>query len=101
MKTKLLAFFIFTCFALTAKSQILKLGVNMANVSITNDGDIDEAKMLTSFHAGFLLNLRFIPFLTFQPGILFTERVQNPTGRDNRCYLLPGNIKSLLCGNTC
>lgn len=74
MKTKTLVLFIFSSFALSANSQILKLGVNLANVTITNDGDIDDAKMLTSFQAGLLLNLKFIPFLSFQPGIILTGK---------------------------
>jgi hypothetical protein len=74
MKTKIIAILFCSLLACSANSQILKLGVNLANVTITNDGDVDDAKMLTSFHAGFLLNLKFLPFVSFQPGLLLTGK---------------------------
>ena len=43
IKIIILSTFLFSCVA--AQSQVLKFGVNLANVSITNDGDIDEAKI--------------------------------------------------------
>ncbi len=74
MKIKIIALSTLLFSALAAESQILKAGVNLANVSITNDGDIDEAKMLTSFQVGILANVKVAPFLSFQPGILFTGK---------------------------
>ncbi|MBC7874571.1 MAG: hypothetical protein H7Y01_11270, partial [Ferruginibacter sp.] len=63
MKTKIIALFTLITCCVTAESQILKGGINLANVTITNDGDIDDASSLTSFQAGLLLNLKVIPFL--------------------------------------
>ena len=57
-----------------SSAQVLKVGLNLANVSITNDGDIDKAKMLTSFQVGLTGNIKIAPFLYFQPGILFTGK---------------------------
>ena len=74
MKTKILALIPLLVLTLTAQTQILKIGVNSANVTITNDGDIDEARSLTTFQAGLLLNVKFLPFISFQPGILFTGK---------------------------
>lgn len=74
MKIKLLALWVLLFISFTASSQVLKAGLNLANVSITNDGDIDEAKMLTSFQVGFSGNIKILPFLYFQPGILFTGK---------------------------
>ena len=37
-----------------AQNAQLKAGVNLANVSTTDDGSIDDANMLTSFHVGIL-----------------------------------------------
>lgn len=74
MKTKLFALLSLFIIGSSVQSQILKVGVNSANVSITNDGDIDEAHSLTSFQVGFLTNLKFLPFISFQPGILFTGK---------------------------
>lgn len=53
---------------------ILKGGVNLSNVSIQDNGDIDEAKSLTSFQAGIVGDLYLAPFLSFQPGIVFTGK---------------------------
>lgn len=74
MKAKLIPviFFVFTC--LSAQSQILKAGLNLANVTITNDGDIEKNNMLTGFQLGLTGNIKMAPFLFFQPGILFTGK---------------------------
>jgi hypothetical protein len=81
MKTKILLFFSAIVITSAANAQILKVGVNVANVSTTNDGDIDEANSLTSFQVGLLLNLKFIPFLNFQPGIIFTGKGSKTEGQ--------------------
>ncbi len=75
MKTKFIALASFLLVVnQVSQAQVLKGGVNLANVSITNDGDIDDNKMLTSFQVGFTGNLKIAPFLFFQPGILFTGK---------------------------
>jgi Outer membrane protein beta-barrel domain len=75
MKTKFISFaIIFLSIYNFSEAQVLRAGVNFANVTITNDGDIDENKMLTSFQVGFTGNLKIAPFLFFQPGILFTGK---------------------------
>lgn len=74
MKTKfigLAALFVLSNFTY---AQTLRVGVNLANVTITNDGDIEKNNMLTSFQVGFTGNLKIAPFLSFQPGILFTGK---------------------------
>lgn len=55
-------------------SAILRGGINFANVSINNDGDIDKAKMLTSFQLGLIGDINVAPFLAIQPGIVFTGK---------------------------
>ena len=74
MKTKLIASLFLLFIAFSSNSQILRAGVNFANISITNDGDIDEAKMLTSFQVGLVGDIKVLPALYFQPGILFTGK---------------------------
>jgi len=74
MKTKLLAASLIFLISYTASAQILKGGINLANISINNDGDVDKAKMLTSFQVGFTGDVKILPFLYFQPGILFTGK---------------------------
>lgn len=74
MKTKfigLVALFVLSNFTY---AQTLRVGVNLANVTITNDGDIEKNNMLTSFQVGITGNLKIAPFLSFQPGILFTGK---------------------------
>lgn len=55
-------------------SAILKGGVNLANVSVNNDGDIDDARTLTSFQVGIIGDLHLTSFLAIQPGIVFTGK---------------------------
>lgn len=55
-------------------SAILRGGVNLANVSVTNNGGIDDAKMLTSFQAGIIGDINITSFLALQPGIVFTAK---------------------------
>src|ERR1044071_1923539 len=55
-------------------SAILRAGVNLANVSINDNGDIDDAKTLTSFQAGIIGDLKLAPCVHIQPGILFTGK---------------------------
>ena len=61
---------------LTASAQkaVLRGGINLANVSITDNGRIDDANTLTSFQAGFIGDVRLAPFLSLQPGILLSGK---------------------------
>jgi len=74
MKTKLLLAAVLLGSALTSNAQLLKGGVNLANVTITNDGSVDDNKMLTSFQVGFSGDVKITSFFYFQPGILFTGK---------------------------
>jgi hypothetical protein len=51
----------------------LKGGFNLANVSTTNKGGVDNAMALPSFHAGFMADLPF-GGLSLQPALLFTGK---------------------------
>lgn len=53
---------------------IVRGGVNLANVSISDNGSIDDAKSLTSFQAGIIGDIYVAPMLSFQPGLLFTGK---------------------------
>jgi hypothetical protein len=55
-------------------SAILRAGVNLANVSINNDGDIDDAKTLASFQVGLVGDFNLAPFFAIQPGLIFTGK---------------------------
>ena len=69
---------VFLIFVLVARAQnssaILKVGVNLANVSVTDDGAVDDAKNLASFHVGIIGDLNITPCLAIQPGLLFTGK---------------------------
>ena len=52
----------------------IKAGLNMANVTISDDGRFDDANMLYSFHAGIVKDLKVAPLIYFQPGVLFTAK---------------------------
>jgi Outer membrane protein beta-barrel domain len=52
----------------------IKGGFNLANVSITSDGRIDDAKSLPSFNVGIVGDLPLGRFLALQPGLLFTGK---------------------------
>ena len=79
MKMKIVLFAtlaLFTTATINAQKSfaIARGGVNIANVSINDDGDIDDAKSLTSFQAGIIGDIYIARILSFQPGILFTGK---------------------------
>ena len=79
MRNKFLLVVLFTLtISYSAFSQqpraILKAGVNLANVSITDNGNIDDANMLTSFQVGLVGDIHVTSFLYFQPGLVFTGK---------------------------
>ncbi len=74
MKTRIILFLGAAFFVNTVQAQYFKAGINFANISTTNDGDIDESKMLTSFNAGFSGDIQVAKILYFQPGITITGK---------------------------
>lgn len=70
----LLASFFITSAYTQKSTAILKGGVNFANVSVNDDGDIDDAKTLTSFQVGIIGDLNIAPFFAIQPGLIFTGK---------------------------
>lgn len=52
----------------------IRAGVNLANVSVTNDGRVDDANTLTSFQVGILGDVHLASILHLQPGIFFTGK---------------------------
>ena len=55
-------------------SLILRGGVNLANVTISENGRIDDAKTLTSFQAGFIGDISLGQFVSLQPGLIVTGK---------------------------
>jgi hypothetical protein len=52
----------------------LKGGLNLANISTTSDGRVDEAKMLPSFHVGILSDMPLGDAFSFQLGLFLTGK---------------------------
>jgi hypothetical protein len=78
--------FAVTTYAQTARIQA---GINLANVSVTDNGRVDDAKMLSSFQVGIIGDIKLAPVLSLQPGILYTgkgSKVQNGTPGTNGYY---------------
>ncbi len=53
---------------------MIKAGVNFANISVTDNGRVDEANMLTSFHLGVGADLALAEGFSLQPALLLTGK---------------------------
>lgn len=78
MKRKLVLFslsflFVIVCYA-QKSAAILRGGLNLANVSVTDNGKVDDAKMLASFQVGIIGDLNISDFFAIQPGFLVTGK---------------------------
>ena len=74
-KIALSATLLLTGFIAIAQSGQVRAGLNLANVSIAENGRVDQANQLTSFQVGVVGNLKLgASFLSLQPGILFTGK---------------------------
>lgn len=69
----LMFFLVFSSYA-QKSSAIIRGGINFANVSVNDNGSVDDAKMLTSFQVGIIGDLNVAPFFAIQPGIIFTGK---------------------------
>lgn len=79
MKTRLFAIvLLLATISFSAQSQkpsaILKGGLNLANVSVTDNGKVDDANMLTSFQIGIVGDVHVASILYIQPGFVFTGK---------------------------
>jgi hypothetical protein len=62
-------------YAQKSKSSVMiRGGVNFANISINDDGDVDDTKSLTSFQAGIVGDVHLASILYLQPGVIFTGK---------------------------
>ncbi|KIC91192.1 outer membrane beta-barrel protein [Flavihumibacter sp. ZG627] len=79
MKKTMIVMMAIGAIAFQANAQDSKLyikgGYNLANISVTKDGGIEESNALSSFHAGFMADLPVGEgALSFQPGLLFSGK---------------------------
>jgi hypothetical protein len=52
----------------------IKGGLNLANITTSSDGRVDEAKMLTSFHIGIMNDMPLGDAFSFQAGLMLTGK---------------------------
>lgn len=52
----------------------LKGGVNLANISTSSDGGVNDASMLTSFHAGIVADAPLADMFSLQTGLFLTQK---------------------------
>ena len=79
MKRKSILFLIASLFILSGtnaqkSSIIVRGGLNLANVTITENGRVDDAKNLASFQAGFIGDFSLGQFVSLQPGLLVSGK---------------------------
>ncbi|RYY01096.1 MAG: PorT family protein [Gammaproteobacteria bacterium] len=101
----------FTTFAFALQAQKLHVrgGVNLANVSVTDNGRVNESNQLTSFQLGLMTDIPLIKsVLSLQPGVIYSgkgAKVQNGTEGQNayfrqsfnpRYIEVPLNLKVML-----
>ncbi len=72
-----------------------RAGINFANVSVNDNGRVDEANSLTSFQAGFVGDFAVAgKFVSLQPGILFTgkgSKIQRGDANNNGYFKQTSN----------
>jgi hypothetical protein len=93
MKMKTLAFstvFLLAGFYATAQTGQVRAGVNLANVSVTENGRVEDANQLTSFQVGIIGDIKLgVSPLSLQSGILYTgkgSKIQEGTAGQSGYY---------------
>jgi len=87
MKKLFLALLLTTTVAVSTKAQIyVQGGLNLANITKTNDGQTEKNNMLPSFNAGILGRLELDPIFDLESGVLLTGR-----GSKAETYFTNGN----------
>lgn len=77
MKFKILSLFavLLATGSVMAQSVHIKAGLNLANISISDNGSVDDAKKLTSFQVGLVGDIPLgSEMISLQPGILYTGK---------------------------
>ena len=73
MKKLVLGLVLTTTFALSTKAQVyLQGGLNLANITKTNDGQTEKNNILPSFNAGILGRLDLASMFALESGLLFS-----------------------------
>lgn len=53
---------------------VIRGGVNFANISVADNGRVDKANNLVSFHAGIGYDIPVCDYFSLQPGLIFTGK---------------------------
>lgn len=87
MKTLLLSLVLLLAIAVNTNAQVyLQGGLNLANITKTNDGQTEKNNMLASFNAGILARFDLSKELDLESGLLFTGH-----GSQAETYFNSGN----------
>jgi hypothetical protein len=82
--------FVFAGFISQAQKGQIRAGINLANVSVTENGRVNEANQLTSFQVGIIGDIRLgVSALSLQPGLLYTgkgSKIQEGTAGQSGYY---------------
>ena len=78
MTKKIILSFAALAISFAAMSQVrvgVKGGLNLANISVDNEGSVDNKKTLPSFHVGVIADMPLIKeVLSFQPGVFYSSK---------------------------
>lgn len=89
------ALFFFAASANAQSGNQLRAGINLANVSVNENGRVDDANQLTSFHVGFVGDVPLAgSSISLQPGVLFTgkgSKIQRGTADERGYYKQTSN----------
>ena len=81
---------LFASFIVNAQSGQIRAGLNLANVSTTSNGRVNDVNQLTTFQVGVIGDVNLgTPFLSLQPGLLYTgkgSKIQNGTAGRSGYY---------------
>lgn len=80
----------FAGFFAVAQTGQIRAGVNLANISVTDNGRVDDANQLTSFQVGVIGDIKLgVSPLSLQSGILYTgkgSKIQEGTAGQSSYY---------------
>ena len=78
MKMKIFAFasvLLLGSFISNAQKGQIRAGINLANISVTENGRVDDANQITSFQVGLIGDIPLgTSFFSLQPGLLYTGK---------------------------
>jgi hypothetical protein len=78
MTKKFILFFAALAISVAGMSQVrvgVKGGLNLANISVDNDGSVDNNRTYPSFHVGVIADMPLIKdILSFQPGVFYSSK---------------------------